>query len=54
MRTACAGFNFIGYKYSDFPETEYVAGHGIHIGVHQEIDDTQISHLDRVINGFIR
>jgi len=54
MPTECPGFSFLGYKYCDFPETEYVSGHGIHIGVHQEIDDQQISYLDRVISEFIR
>jgi len=54
MPTECAGFNFLGYKYGDFPETEYVTGHGIHIGVHQDIKDKQISYLDRTINDFIR
>ncbi len=53
MPTQCAGFRFLGYKLGEFPEAEYVADHGLHIGVHQDIDDDQIEYLDRVIADFI-
>lgn len=53
MPTQCAGFKFLGHKYGDFPEAEYVANHGLHIGVHQDIDDSQIEHLDKLIERFI-
>lgn len=54
MPTQCAGFNFLGYKYGDFPAAEYVANHGLHIGVHQDINDHQIEYLDKVIKSFIQ
>ncbi len=54
MPTQCAGFKFLGHMPGEFPEAEYVADHGLHIGVHQDINDDQIEYLDRVINNFIK
>jgi dTDP-4-amino-4,6-dideoxygalactose transaminase len=54
MPTQCAGFKFLGYQLGDFPEAEYVADHGLHIGVHQDINEEQIQYLDEVIEEFIR
>jgi dTDP-4-amino-4,6-dideoxygalactose transaminase len=54
MPTQCAGFRFLGYKLGDFPEAEYVADNGLHIGVHQDINDDQIEYLDHVIRRFVR
>jgi len=54
MPTQCAGFRFLGYKLGEFPEAEYVADHGIHIGVHQDIGVDQIQYLDEVIQDFVR
>jgi dTDP-4-amino-4,6-dideoxygalactose transaminase len=49
MPTQCAGFKFLGYKLGEFPESEYIADYGLHIGVHQDINNDQIEYLDRVI-----
>jgi len=54
MPTQCPGFKFLGYKLGEFPEAEYVADHGIHIGVHQGINDDQIEYLNRVIANFVK
>ncbi len=51
--TQAAGFRFLGHKLGEFPEAEYVADHGLHIGVHQDINDEQIRYLDKVIAGFV-
>jgi dTDP-4-amino-4,6-dideoxygalactose transaminase len=53
MPTQCRGFEFLGHKLGDFPEAEYVADQGLHMGVHQDIDDDQILYLDRVIEKFV-
>lgn len=53
MPTQCPGFSFLGHKLGEFPEAEYVADHGLHIGVHQDIDDDQIEYLDEVIGDFL-
>jgi len=54
MSTQCPGFEFLGQKLGDFPEAEYIADHGLHIGVHQDINDEQIEYLDRVIEDFVK
>jgi len=53
MPTQCPGFKFLGYKLGAFPEAEYVADHGIHIGVHQDIEDHQILYLDSILKDFV-
>jgi len=53
MPTQCNGFKFLGYQLGDFPETEYVADYGLHIGVHQDINDDQIEYLDSILEDFI-
>ena len=35
MPTQCPGFRFLGYGLGEFPEAEYIGGHGLHIGIHQ-------------------
>jgi dTDP-4-amino-4,6-dideoxygalactose transaminase len=52
--TQCAGFKFLGHKLGEFPEAEYVADHGLHVGVHQDINEAQIRYLDNVIADFIK
>ncbi|MBI4845323.1 MAG: DegT/DnrJ/EryC1/StrS family aminotransferase [Candidatus Omnitrophica bacterium] len=37
MPTQCPGFEFLGHKLGEFPEAEYVADNGFHIGIHQDI-----------------
>lgn len=53
MPTQCPGFAFLGHKLGEFPETEYVADHGLHIGVHQEIEQDQIEYFGQVLAQFI-
>ena len=47
MPTQCAGFKFLGYKLGDFPNAEYIGNHGLHIGIHH---DLEIEHLDYFLN----
>jgi len=54
MPTQCAGFSFLGNKSGQFPEAEYVADCGLHIGVHQDINKEHINYLEEVIGGFIK
>lgn len=54
MPTQCEGFKYLGYKYGEFPEAEYVANYGLHIGVHQDINDEQIQYLGDVLGEFIK
>lgn len=53
MPTQCPGFAFLGYKTGDFPNAEYMGNNGIHIGVHQEIEDEHIDYFMDVVNKFL-
>ena len=53
MPTQCAGFKYLGYREGQFPESDYIADNGLHIGVHQDITDEQINYLDRVLEKFV-
>lgn len=54
MPTQCAGFSFLGHKSGQFPEAEYVADCGLHIGVHQDINKEHINYLNEVLDSFIK
>lgn len=54
MPTQCAGFAFMGHKLGEFPEAEYVADHGLHIGVHQDLNDDDIAYVNDVIADFLK
>lgn len=43
MPTQCPGFKFLGYRIGNFPNAEYIGRHGLHIGIHQELEK---EHLD--------
>ena len=53
MPTRCPGFAFLGHKYGDFPEAEYLGRMGLHIGVHQDLDLRHTDHVLSVIAGFL-
>ena len=54
MPTQCPGFAFLGGRYGEFPEAEYVANYGLHIGVHQDIAETQIDYLAEVLDSMVK
>lgn len=47
MPTQCPGFKFLGYRMGDFPNAEYIGDHGLHIGIHQELEK---EHLDYFVD----
>lgn len=51
--TQCGGYGFLKYRTGDFPNSEYVGTHGLHIGVHQDIEDKQIEYLTRTVRKFV-
>lgn len=53
MPTQCPGFAFLGHKLGQFPEAEYAGTHGLHIGVHQDINDEDISYVLECIGDFV-
>jgi len=53
MPTQCAGFKFLGYRMGDFPEAEYIGTHGLHIGVHQDINKEHIDYFIELTGRFL-
>lgn len=53
MPTQCPGFGYLGYKLGDFPNAEYMGNNGIHIGVHQDIQQKHIDYIFDVLRSFI-
>lgn len=47
MPTQCPGFQYLGYKLGQFPNAEYIGDKGLHIGVHQDLNQR---HLDYVVS----
>ncbi len=54
MPTQCPGFAFLGYKTGDFPNAEYIGDNGLHIGVHQDIDDEHIEYFVNTVDKFLK
>ncbi|MCX7957284.1 MAG: DegT/DnrJ/EryC1/StrS family aminotransferase [Endomicrobia bacterium] len=51
--TECGGFKFLGYKYGDFPEAEYVSKNGFHLGIHQDIGEEEIDWFIHLTEEFL-
>lgn len=54
MPTQCAGFSFLGYKRGDFPNAEFIGNQGLHIGVHQDIEEEHIDYFIQRVEEFLR
>ena len=53
MPTQCLGFKFLDYKEGDFPNAEYIGKHGLHIGVHQDLDKEKCDYVVNIIKQFV-
>jgi len=53
MPTQCRGFSFLGYKLGDFPNAEFIGNNGLHIGVHQDLNQEHIEYIIDVIDKFL-
>jgi len=54
MPTQCVGFEFLGHKLGDFPNSEYIGDNGIHIGVHQDLDQEHLDYFINLISEFLK
>lgn len=52
--TQCGGFEFLGHAPGDFPHSEYIGTHGLHIGVHQDIAPDDVAYFLDVVAEFLR
>jgi len=53
MPTQCAGFSFLGHKLGDFLNAEFIGNHGLHIGVHQDLNEEHIEYVMETIEEFL-
>lgn len=53
MPTQCPGFSYLGYKFGQFPNAEYIGNNGLHIGVHQDLNDEHIDYFIHMIDKFL-
>ena len=53
MPTQCQGFSFLGYKLGDFPNAEYIGTNGLHIGVHQDLNEEHIDYFIETVDKFL-
>ncbi len=53
MPTQCPSYGFLGYRLGDFPEAEYSADHGTHIGIHQDIGLAQLDYVIETVHEFL-
>ena len=53
MPTQCSGFGFLEHKIGDFPNSEYIGNHGIHIGVHQDLGKQECDHVLDTVEKFL-
>ena len=54
MPTQCPGFAYLGHRPGDFPNAEYMGHHGLHIGVHQDLEIEDMEYVLEVIDAFFR
>lgn len=52
--TQCGGYEFLGYKIGDFPNAEYIGRNGIHIGVHQDVNEADIDWFVETVEKFLK
>ena len=51
--TQCPGFGFLNHRIGDFPNSEYIGNHGIHIGVHQDLGKRECDYFLNVVEQFV-
>lgn len=53
MPTQCKGFSFLGYGLGDFPNAEYIGNNGLHIGVHQDLNQEHVDYFINTVDKFL-
>jgi dTDP-4-amino-4,6-dideoxygalactose transaminase len=54
MPTQCPSYQFLGHKPGDFPEAEYCGDNGFHVGIHQDIELSQLDYVVEVVEKFLK
>ena len=54
MPTQCPGFAFLGHQLGEFPQAEYFGNHGLHIGVHQDLEIEDLDFVIETVEKFLK
>lgn len=54
MPTQCPGFAYLGHRLGQFPNAEYMGRHGIHIGLHQDLEIADMDYVLDTLEKFLR
>ncbi len=54
LPTQHKAFEFLGYKYGDFPNAEYIGENGLHFGVHQHLKKEDLTYISDVLNDYFK
>ncbi len=47
-------FQFLNYKYGQFPAAEYVGENGLHFGIHQYLNDDDLLYISDTLKGYFK
>lgn len=53
MPTQCPGFRFLRKNLGDFPNAEYIGNNGLHIGIHQELNEAHLDYFIKIVKDFL-
>lgn len=53
MPTQCPGFEYLGHKYGDYPNAEFIGNNGIHTGIHQDLGVDECNYILNTIETFL-
>ena len=47
-------FKFLNYRYGQFPESEYVGENGLHFGIHQYLDEDDLTYIADTLKAYFK
>ena len=47
-------FEFLGYKFGEFPEAEYVGNNGLHFGIHQYLSRDDLDYASDKLHEYFK
>jgi len=54
LPTQHKAFQFLNYKYGQFPAAEYVGENGLHFGIHQYLNDDDLLYISDTLKGYFK
>jgi dTDP-4-amino-4,6-dideoxygalactose transaminase len=52
--TQCPGFLYLGHTLGEFPNAEFIGKNGVHIGVHQNLEKSDIDYVLDKVDAFLK